>query len=905
VPLDSGAHLGAYEIVAPLGAGGMGEVYRARDTKLGRDVAIKILPPAFIRDPERVGRFQREAQILASLNHPHIAAIYGIEEAAGSQFLVLELIDGESLDAKLRGLRPGGLGLEETLAIARQIAEALEAAHEKGIIHRDLKPANVALTADGQVKVLDFGLAKAVENESRPELSHSPTLTYAATQVGVVLGTAAYMSPEQAKGRAADKRSDVWSFGCVLFEMLTGKKAFEGEDVSDTLAAVLRGEPDWAALPKKTPPHVRMILGRCLDKDRRQRLADLSVALFLLGDRASEAQTLPGARVARRFQPGAAVVAASAVIAAIAVGTTAWALLRGGSTDSPQVARYTIVPPAAAPLLPQNTDRDVAITPDGRSIVYRAGPAAHLMIRSIDQLEAVPLRNTDNARQPFTSPDGKWVGFFTTTGELKKVAISGGPAVTICLTGTTPRGAVWMADDTIIFSTSDAATGLMRVAAAGGDAKMLTKPDPQRGERGHWWPFVLPGETAVLFTMMPGGAATPDTAQIAVLDLKTKATKVLLRGGGHAVYVGTGHLVYGVQGTLRAVRFDASRLELLGDPVPVVEEVMTTINAAANFAVSRGGTLVYVPGSSTALGVPRSLVWVNREGREEPLKAPARTYMVPRISPDGKRVALEVRDQEGDIWVLDLARDTLTRLTFGPALDGFPVWTPDGKRIIFSSQRDGPYNLYSQASDGSDAAKADRLTKSTDPQYAWSITPDASRLVLTTVRSKTQPDIDIMELTGDRKIESLLQSPAVELNGEVSPDGRWLAYQSSESGVPQIYVRPLQSSGAAGRWQISGTAGTKPAWSRKGNELFYVEGQGMYVVPISTTGQTFTAGMPTKLFEGRYYSGNPYRTYDVSPDGRRFLMIKDVGSSDDRATPFGMVVVEHWFEELKQKLPAR
>ena len=899
----------------------MGEVYRARDTKLGRDVAVKILPEAFTRDPERVARFQREAQILAALNHPHIASIYGLEEANGSQFLVLELVEGETLAEHLVRLkadttgkgaaattsvasgfsRTQGLPIDEALKIARQIADALEAAHEKGIIHRDLKPANVALTADGQVKVLDFGLAKFGAGDaggSTADLAHSPTLTFAPTQVGMILGTAAYMAPEQAKGRVADKRCDVWAFGCVLFEMLTGKKAFEGEDVSDTLAAILRGEPDWNAIPKKTPAHIRTILTRCLKKDRKQRLADLSVALFLMDEPASGA-SVQARGTNRRV---ALMAVASLAVAAGAIGVAAWQMLRGRSAEPAHIARYAIVPPAAQPLNPQGTDRDVAITPDGTHIVYRGGTAAQLMVRAIDQLEAVPLRNTEGARQPFISPDGHWVGFFT-GNDLKKVSMTGGPAVTLCPFSATPRGASWGSDDTIVFATSDPSTGLLKVSAGGGEPKVLTTPDAQHGERDHFWPTILPGGQTVLFTITAGTSGA-DSAQVAALDLKSGAKKILIRGGSDAQYVNTGHLVYGVEGTLRAVRFDLARLDVLGDPVPAVEQVMTTTNAAANFSVSQLGTLVYVPGA-VSQGATRSLVWVNRQGREEPIKAPPRGYAEPRISPDGKRVALDIRDQESDIWILDLGRETLTRLTFGSAQDQTPVWTPDGRRIVFASQREGPFNIYSQASDGSDAATAERLTKSQEAQYPWSISPDGARLVFSTIRPKTQSDIDVMALTGDRRAESLLQTNAIELNGDLSPDGRWLAYQSNESGTYQVYVRPFPNAGTGGRWQVSTSGGTRPAWARSGRELFYKDATGLLAVSVQTTGQTFTAGNPTKLFDARYYAGVNFRTYDVSPDGQRFLMVKEAGSGDDKATPASMVVVEHWFEDLKQKLPVK
>ncbi len=980
--LQTGTRLGPYEIQSPLGAGGMGEVYRARDMKLGRDIAIKILPSTFTHDPERVARFEREAQLLAALNHPHIAAIYGLEEANGAQFLVLELVEGETLADRLA--TGGALEVNEALAIATQLADALEAAHEKGIIHRDLKPANIALTADGQVKVLDFGLGKALEPEGGSDPSLSPTLTLRATQAGVILGTAAYMSPEQARGRAADKRTDIWAFGCVLYEMLTGRRAFEGEDVTDTIAAVVRGEPDWSALPSSLPPQIELLVRRCLVKDRRQRISDIGVARFLM------TETIPAppapAPLAAPPQPTPAsrkrVTLAASVGLAIGGALTAlgvWAIARLTPPPSPQPVHFAIVPPAAQPLSIQGADRDIAISPTGTHIVYRAGGSGgvpQLVVRAIDQLEAQPLTATANARVPFLSPDGRWVGFFAAQ-EMKKVSITGGPAITLCRTTTgPPRGASWAPDDTIIFASADTATGLLRVPAGGGDPKVLTIPDRAHGESDHYFPSVLPGGRGVLFTI--AAAQGPENAQVAVLDLRTGQRKTLVRGGSHAEYVdpsalreaqgrpeqgrgatgsGQGYLVYAAAGSLRAVRFDLDRLEVTSDPVPVVEQVMMSNTGAADFAISRSGTLIFVPGAAGALlaGAQRSLVWVNRQGREEPIKALLRAYTAPRLSPDGTRVAVGIRDQEQDIWIWDLGRQTLTRLTFDATLDDYPVWTPDSRRIIFSSQRAGPPNLYWQAADGTGAIE--RLTTSPNPQLMNSISPDGSRLLFFEVMPKTGSDIMSLTLgsapsaargTGPSsasapsagsgqarpagpstslsagpgptvsaaetpaqpaqgRTDVLVQTTFAELNAEVSPDGRWLAYASNESGQNQIYVRPFPNVNA-GRWQVSTSGGTRPVWARSGRELFYLDvNNQLTAVPVQTTGSTFSAGNPVKLFEGRYYTGSNLRTYDVSPDGQRFLMIKDSAPSDQppTATPASLVVVLNWFEELKARASGR
>ena len=672
MPLSDGTRLGSYEILSALGAGGMGEVYRARDTRLDRDVAIKILPEAFAADAERVARFQREAKVLASLNHPHIAAIYGLEDADGVKALVMELVEGETLEEKLRH---GGLPVDEALSIARQIAEALEAAHERGIIHRDLKPANIKVRPDGTVKVLDFGLAKAFDptGSSSPSATMSPTISMHATQAGVLLGTAAYMPPEQAKGHAVDKRADLWSFGCVLFEMLAGRRPFEGATISDVLAKIIERDPDWNALPAKTPRSIRTLLRRCLEKDPRRRLDSAAVARLEI-EEASTTPTTDGSSrsdVSRGAGWPLRALVPVAVLAAAVGAVTTWTVTRPAPAPPLPVSRFAITLPPAQPLAFSINDRDVAISADGTRLAYTAGDQAQLMVRALDQLDAVPLAGIANARAPFLSPDGRWIGFFdrldegVTTGPvvqrgaLRKVSTSGGPPIAICpLTGAS-RGASWGPDDSIVFATSDPSTGLLRVPASGGEPEVLTKPDTASGEQDHYFPSVLPGGRGVLFTITAGGVAD---RQVAVLDLKTGQRRTLIRSGSQAEYVETGHLIYTDGGTLWAVRFDLATLDVLGDPVPLIEQVLTL--GAADFTISRRGTLVYVPVGG---GKSRSLVWVTRQGAEEPIAAPPRAYASARLSPDGKRVALQIRDQSGEIWTWDFAREKLTRLTFGPS----------------------------------------------------------------------------------------------------------------------------------------------------------------------------------------------------------------------------------------------
>ena len=607
--LNRGTKLGTYEITSHIGSGGMGEVYQAHDAKLDRDVAVKVLPEQFARDSERLARFQREAKMLAALNHPNIAAIYGLEQSGSTHYLVMELVPGETLRERVAGERP--VPIEEALTIGKQIAEALEAAHnsEKGIIHRDLKPANVKVTPEGKVKVLDFGLAKAFTNEASSEgIGNSPTLSMAATVQGVIMGTAAYMSPEQARGKAVTKATDIFAFGAVLYELLTGKQAFQGDDVSDILAAVIRAEPEWKLLPSETPPNIRTLLKRCLRKDKRQRLGDAGAVRIEIEDVLSGAVTAeptaaptPIGRLAFPGRMGWTIAAAALVAGAALARGGGWLLSRPAPAP---VVRTEIATSAASALSIGGTDRDVAISPDGSHIVYRGN--GRLLVRALDQIEPVALTGLGAApRGVFFSPDGQWIGF-ADGAALKKVAITGGPAVTICsLDGGNPRGAAWGPDGAILFATGSAATGLFRVSEGGGEPAVLTKPNHERGETDHLWPELLPGGQAVLFTITTTGGN--DNAQVAVLDLRTGAQKIVVRGGSHAHYAESGHLVYAAAGTLRAVRFDLKRLETAGTPVPVVPQVLTTLQGAADFDVARNGTLVYLPGGCCGHGTHAGL----------------------------------------------------------------------------------------------------------------------------------------------------------------------------------------------------------------------------------------------------------------------------------------------------------
>jgi len=897
--LVPGTRLGPYEIHSPLGAGGMGEVYRAHDTKLGRDVALKVVAESFARDPERSARFHREAQLLAALNHPHIATIHGLEEAGGTRFFVMELVEGETLADRLSQER-GGLPLDEALRIARQVADALQAAHDRGIIHRDLKPANIALTADGQVKVLDFGLAKALDPVPGSDVSASPTLSFAATQIGVVLGTAAYMAPEQARGKPTDKRADIWAFGCVLYEMLTGKRAFDGEDVTVVLASVIKGEPDWAALPANVPAPIVTLLRGCLEKERRSRVSDIGAAIFVLDHAArlggpSVAPALPAERVVPRWRR-TAPLAASLVLGAVGAGGTVWVMTR---PESPRVVRTVLTAPESAALVVQGNDRDVAISRDGSRIVYRGNN--QLLVRNLNRLEPTVLGGLGAPRGPFISPDGQWIGFFDPNiNMLKKVAITGGPAVSLCATTPNPRGGTWGDDGTVVFATADTTLGLQRVSAAGGEPTVLTKPDPARGETDHIWPEFLPGGEAVLFTITSAESGI-DNSQIAVLDLRSNTYKVLVRGGSHAQYLPTGHLVFGSGGTLRAVPFDLARLEVTGTPVPVLEGVVYTPSGTVDAVVGMNGTLMYVAGTVTTPRVLSTLAWVDRRGGAKPLIAREASYRAPRISPDVSRIAVSILAQDGneDVWVIDSERGTQTRLTSEREVDALPLWTPDGKRIVFSTVRTGTANsLYWMPADGSGSAEV--LTQATSNQGATSWFPDGSVVAFYDVGNT----YDIFTLKPGATPVRFLETKFREQGAVFSPDGRWIAYSSDETGRAEIYVAPYP--GPGGKIAVSAAGGRSPRWSSDGKELVYRNARQMMAVAV-TPGPTLGIGSPRLLFEGEYAQeemGQGAHNYDVTADGQRFIMMLPVAQTERAEARREMVVVQNWFEELKRLVPA-
>jgi Protein kinase domain/WD40-like Beta Propeller Repeat len=904
--LTAGAHLGPYEVIAQIGAGGMGEVYRATDTNLGRQVAIKVLPEAFAQDAERLARFEREAKTLASLNHPNIAQIYGLEKSGGVQALVMELVEGEDLSQRIAR---GAIPLDEALPIAKQIAEAIEAAHEQGIIHRDLKPANIKVRSDGTVKVLDFGLAKLSESPAAAStgpspLSMSPTIASPAmmTGVGVLLGTAAYMSPEQAKGRPADKRSDIWAFGAVLFEMLTGRRAFDGEDVSDALAAVLRAEPDWSTLPAQAAFPVRTLLRGCLEKDPQQRIGSMSAALFVLRHQTAGAtiEAPAGYQVRRDVRRVALFITAALILGAAVAGTGVWWLTRSGP---PSVVRMTIAASGASALVTSGLDVDVAITPDGSRVVYRGNN--QLLVRALDQLQPTALSGLGPAQGVFLSPDGLWVGFFDGNTAIKKVSITGGPPETVCAVGQgVPTGATWGPDGTIIFATFAAGRGLQRVPAAGGGPMALTKVDRARGEGDHLWPEFLPGGEAVLYTIVPRNPnPSVESAQVAVLDLRTGTSKVLIRGGSHARYVPTGHLVYGVSGTLRAVAFDLERLEVVGMPALVLEGVVTTALGAVDIAVATNGSLVYVAGGAVG-GSRQTVVSVDRQGRSSPLPGlPLDAYRTVRVSPDGTRLALATFDH---VSIYDFARATLSRLTTA-ARDSSPLWTPDGQRIVFTSRRAGYPELFVRQADGT--GREERLLgRARDlidllPE-GWS--KDGKQLLFSEVTPSIQCTIGQIAFERSSEVRLLVKNDGCNVFAAVSPDGRWIAYTSGlfSSRQAEVYVERYPELG--NRQLISTGGGDVAVWSRDGRELFFksMDGRQMFVVPMQS-GTTLVAERPQMLFESTMpLSGGGYRPYDVAPDGRFLIIQRAQGEAGIAAAP-EIVVVQNWQEELKRLVPTR
>ena len=884
-------------------------MYRATDTKLNRDVALKFLPAPLASEPGRLERFQREAHVLASLNHSNIAAIYGLEDSASTPALVMELIDGPTLADRIAR---GPLLCEEVLPIAKQIADALEYAHERGIVHRDLKPANIKLTADGLVKVLDFGLAKAIAVEPHATaLSNSPTLSLAATQAGVILGTAAYMSPEQAKGKTVDRRADIWAFGVVLYEMLTGNSMFTGETASEIMAQVIMKEPDWNALPAAAPERLRELLRRCLTKDPRSRLRDIGDARIALEELIAhpepqvpvEIQTdKPSSRRGSRLPW---IVAATLALILALIVWAPWST----PPPAPAVARLTVEVGADVSLA-TGTGAAAFLSPDGQVLAFLAsqtpGQRPQIYVRRLDQLQALPLAGTEGARNAFFSTDGQWIGFFADR-KLKKIFVNGGLAVTLC-EAEDDRGGAWGDDGSIVFS-PNTRSGLFRVSSAGGKPEPLTKLDPATNEITQRWPQVLPGSEVVLF-VASSTANNYEDAKIVAQSIRTGERRIMPRPGHYPRYVASGHLLYMSQATLFGAPFDIQKLELTGEPSPVLEGVLTSPNnGSAQFAISESGAMVYLAGSAAASGT--QLLWLSRDGKTQPLRSVTSNYGNPRFSPDGNQIAFDLLQEQFDAWTYDWKRDAPSRLTFDPMQDRRPLWTNDSRRIVFSSQRadKAVHNLYWQRADGT--GEPQRLTESRNNQFAMSWHSGRKILAFAEASPQTNYDILMLPIDGDEssgwkvgKPTTFLATFFQEREPAFSPDGRWIAYQSNEGGGDyEIYVRSFP--GPGGKWQVSNGGGEFPTWSRNGRELFYrTTDSRIMVVPYTADGDTFRA-LKAELWSDFQFAnlGPLNRYFDLHPDGRRFAVVKSAeATSESRLNKVTLIL--NFSEELRRLAPA-
>jgi serine/threonine protein kinase len=891
--LSAGTRLGPYEVLSALGAGGMGEVYRARDSRLNRDVALKVLPEAFALDADRLARFKREAQVLASLNHPHIAAIYGFEDSGPVHALVLELVDGPTLADRLR---QGAVPVDEALTIARQIADALQAAHDQNIIHRDLKPANIKLRPDGTVKVLDFGLAKALDPSSAmlADVSNSPTITSPAmmTGQGVILGTAAYMSPEQAKGRLADKRSDVWAFGCVLYEMLTGRRPFEGEDVSDTLASVLKSDPEWTAIPASVPATIRTLIRRCLEKDRKKRIADISTALFIMEEPARN-DTVP---VPKRSGGRAGWIAAAALLA---VSAALGGMLVVRHPAVPQTLRFTSSPPEGWTLTvlssrtsSTGTTASLSVSPDGRRIAFlynAANGRSRLWVRSLDSLAPQELPGTDGAAGPFWSPDSRSLGFFA-DGKLKRIDVTGGAPLTLCESAEY-RGGTWSQDGVIVFGTG--ATGpLQKVSASGGVPSPATVIAKE--ENGHGRPRFLPDGRHFFYS-------TYGVIKVYVGSLDSPERTLLLDApGAMNVAYSEGHLLFMRDDTLMAQPFDLGRLTLSGEPVPVARDVLRVgVPPVAIFSVSDTGMLAYAPETATDAG--SQLTWVDRAGKTIESVGERAVYGDLELSPDGARLAVTIaqRTLSGttDIWLLDLARGGVrTRLTSDGAHEWVPIWSPDGRQIVFDSDRKEGSGLYRKSANGVGVEELLlRGTSGLTRSFSWS--GDGRYLLYQRPRSEGRAgccDQWILPLDGG-KPRAFLESPSNKFRSKFSPDGRWVVYESNESGArSEIYVVPFPTPDS--KVVVSVAGGSFPRWARNGKEIFYVDpDRRLMAAEVNGTGASFAVGAVRPLFTidtqtiGRY-------GYDVAVDGQRFIVN---AVPDQSAGPDSVKVVTNWMAGLQ------
>ena len=859
----------SYRIVERIGAGGMGEVYRAHDIVLDRNVALKVLPSEVAGDPERLARFQREAQATAALNHPNILAIHDFGTDGETVFAVTELLEGETLTARLA---PGRFSVKQSIEVAVAVARGLAAAHGKGVVHRDLKPANIFVTSEGTIKILDFGIAKLIE--AKPGVQ-DPTFT-APTATGAILGTLGYMAPEQLRGAAVDQRADIFAFGCVLYEMLAGGRPFAKGSAAETIGAILNEEaPPLDAGGRDVPVAVARVVDRCLAKRPEDRFSSAhDVALTLAAISAGTAP-VPTTPTRRPSVPARVIPWGLAGVAILLAVVASWRPARGKGPPTPVIRRVSmqVSPDIVTRGTPNLTV--LAISPDGTNLVYigRRGETEQFYLRPLARAESRPIPGTENATSPFFSPDGQWIGFFA-DGKMKKVGLAGGTPVTISAATRDP-GASWGSDGSIVYAPASD-TRVWRVSAVGGAPAPLTKVDEAGGERSHAWPEMLPGGKAIVFVV-----AGESGSRIVALRLATGERKTLIEGGTQPHFCATGHLVYSTGDGIFAVPFDPEKLALAGTPVVLAE-------SAPLVAVSRDGLLVY--GASPAPSADLALVWVDRKGSPKPVTEKRRSYFMPRLSPDGKRLAVGVRTGTAgsDIWILDLERDVFSRLTFDES-SRFPIWTPDGKRLVFSSSRGGEPNLFWKLADGS--GPEERLTTSKNSQFAHSFSPDGRMLAF----DDNKPgDIWILPV-GDRGAPSaLVRTPFREWGPRFSPDGRWLAYLSDESLRLELCVRRYPDQGS--KWQLSTDGATEPVWVRNGREIFYRADERMMAIDVRTE-PAFTASKPHELFEAGYERGLPgISNYDVTSDGRRLVMIRGRGD-DTRSTQ--LTVVTNWLADRR------
>ena len=889
MPLAPGTKLGPYEIIAPLGAGGMGEVYRARDDKLGRDIALKVLPEAFSSDAQRMARFGREAKVLASLAHTNIATIHGVEDSCNTRALVMELVEGSTLAERIQC---GAIPLDEALPIAKQIGDALEYAHERGIVHRDLKPANVKITCDGHVKVLDFGLAKALASElSSSGTDTSPTLTAMATGTGFLLGTAAYMSPEQAKGKAADRRADIWSFGVVLYEMLAGKRLFIGETTSDTLAEVLKTEPDWSQLPTSTPQVILNLVQRCLKKDPRQRLqaiGDARIALEETIGGVPEQPALPGRAQSRwlLFLPWA--VATGLAIAVAVLGLFYTRLI--GIPSQTIVAQ--VAPPDNTSFLLAGLAGDPPIlSPDGKRLAFVAvdkDGKQFLWVRPLNAAAAQPLAGTEDAYMPFWSPDSRSLGFVA-HGKLNRIDASGGPPLALC-DAPLGRGAAWSNQGTVLFSPT-VASPLFRVPASGGATQPMTKL--AAGNIAHRWPQFLPDDQHFLYYIW---SSIQDQSGTYVASLDGSEPKLIVRGDSVGLYAPPGFLLYVQNGTLMAQRFDATALRLIGDAMPLAEHVgLNGPKRRALFTVSQNGLLAYPVANQAA---SNQLLWFGRSGKKIGETGTPGNYSDVRISPDGQRLAVAKIVQSApniSLWVYDLARGVETRLTFDDANYATPVWSPDGRTITFSSNRGGALHLYQKPADGTGAISPLVVDGDVEQFPSWS--SDGRYLLFSRQGPREGANFSIWALPffGDHKESLLVKGQFFVDQPALSSDGKWLAYRSAESAVPEIYVIPF--GGGTGKWQVSTNGGAFPHWRRDGRELFYLAGdEKIMAAEISEQGESLRVGKISALFQASR-SATIGAPYDVAADGQKFLVVSQGVSQ--AAQP--LTLITNWPAQLSKQ----